>query len=358
MAMTPRTSPYLQRLFDGPIDVVGDVHGELDALLTLMRTLGYDERGEHPQGRRLVLLGDLCDRGPDSPGVLALARRMIEAGRAQAVLGNHELNLLREVPKHGNGWFFEADHDRARGEFGASRKMPVEERAEVQDFLRELPVALERDDLRVVHAVWDDASFARLGSELASWSPERIHRDDPGPPALQAELARLEPARAVEMGRYGSRLNDRDEVLPLLEAVGRSDALWQRGNPMRVVTSGLETLAARPYFAGGTWRMTDRVKWWDEYDHQTPVLFGHYWRWMDPAARGSYSKGEPDLFEGAAPNEWIGKRRNVFCTDFSVGARYKEREIGWKAPWRTRLAAVRWPERELVDDHGERFALE
>jgi hypothetical protein len=140
--------------------------------------------------------------------------------------------------------------------------------------------------------------------------------------------------------------------------VGRSDALWQRGNPMRVVTSGLETLAARPYFAGGTWRMTDRVKWWDHYDHETPVLYGHYWRWMDPVARGSYSKGEPDLFEGAAPNEWIGKRRNVFCTDFSVGARYKEREIGWTAPWRTRLAAVRWPERELVDDHGERFALE
>nr|MBK7068215.1 metallophosphoesterase [Deltaproteobacteria bacterium] len=106
--MTSRKTPYLQRLFDGPIDVVGDVHGELDALLSLMRVLGYDERGEHPRGRRLVLLGDLCDRGPDSPGVLALARRMIEEGRAQAVLGNHELNLLREVPKHGNGWFFKA----------------------------------------------------------------------------------------------------------------------------------------------------------------------------------------------------------------------------------------------------------
>ena len=71
--MTHRPSPYLQGLFDGPIDVVGDVHGELDALHALMRGLGYDPVGGHPEGRRLVFLGDLCDRGPDSPGVLALA---------------------------------------------------------------------------------------------------------------------------------------------------------------------------------------------------------------------------------------------------------------------------------------------
>lgn len=355
--MTPRTSPYLQRLFDGPIDVVGDVHGELDALLALMGALGYDGRGEHPEGRRLVLLGDLCDRGPDSPGVLALVRRMVAEGRAQAVLGNHELNLLREAPKHGNGWFFADDHDRARGEFGASRRLAPGEREGVLAFLRELPVALARGDLRVVHAAWDEGSLARLAGALGPWSPERIYRDDPGPPPLQDELARLAPARALEVARYGARLKSRDEALPLLEAVGRSDALSQQGNPMRVITSGLETLAARPYFAGGSWRMTDRVRWWDGYDDPTPVLYGHYWRWMDQDARGRYSKGEPDLFDGAAPNAWLGRRRNAFCTDFSVGARYKEREAGLAPPWRSRLAAVRWPERELVDDQGERQTL-
>lgn len=355
--MTARQSPYLQALFDGPLDVVGDVHGELDALRALMGVLGYDARGGHPGGRRLVFVGDLCDRGPDSPGVLALARRMIEEGRAQAVLGNHELNLLRESRKHGNGWFYGDDHDRAAGEFGASRPMDDGAQAAALAFLRELPVALQRDDLRVVHAVWDDASLARLGGELAGWTPERVHRDDPGPPELQAQLAALEPARALEMGRYGERLRQRGEGLPLLEAVGRSDALWQRGNPMRVVTSGLEQLAARPYFAGGAWRMTDRVRWWDEYDHETPVVFGHYWRWMDPQARGAYSKGEPDLFAEAAPNAWVGRRRNAFCTDFSVGARYKERELGAAPPWNARLGAVRWPERELVLDDGTRVAL-
>lgn len=355
--MTERRAPYLQPLFEGPLDVVGDVHGELDALRALMAALGYDAEGRHPDGRRLVFVGDLCDRGPDSPGVLALVRRLRDAGRAQAVLGNHELNLLRESRKHGNGWFYADDHDRAGGEFGASQPLPAGAGAGALAFLRELPVALERDDLRVVHAVWDGPSLARLGGELAGWSPERIHRDDAGPSELQAALAALEPARSLEMARYGSRLKQRGEGVPLLEAVGRSDALWQRGNPMRVLTSGLETLAARPYFAGGAWRMTDRVRWWDGYDDPTPVIFGHYWRWMDPSSRGAYSKGEPDLFEGAAPNAWLGRRRNAFCTDFSAGARYKEREHGAAAPWRTRLAAVRWPERELVGDDGARSPL-
>jgi hypothetical protein len=58
-------------LFDGPIDVVGDVHGEIDALHDLLRHPGYIRHGDHPEGRRLVFLGDLTDRGPDRPSVEA-----------------------------------------------------------------------------------------------------------------------------------------------------------------------------------------------------------------------------------------------------------------------------------------------
>ncbi len=66
----------------GPFDVIGDVHGcraELEALLT---ALGYllhrDDAGRpvgarHPAGRTAVFLGDLVDRGPDTPGVLRAA---------------------------------------------------------------------------------------------------------------------------------------------------------------------------------------------------------------------------------------------------------------------------------------------
>ena len=55
-------------LFDGPLDIIGDVHGECGTLCKLLDRLGYDGNGDHPEGRRLVFVGDLVDRGPDSPG--------------------------------------------------------------------------------------------------------------------------------------------------------------------------------------------------------------------------------------------------------------------------------------------------
>ncbi|MBD5786064.1 polynucleotide kinase-phosphatase [Cellulosimicrobium terreum] len=90
----------------GPFDAIGDVHGCLDELVTLLDRLGYaitrDDAGRavdaaHPAGRRAIFLGDLVDRGPDSPGVLRLAMGMVRAGHALAVPGNHEHKLVRAL---------------------------------------------------------------------------------------------------------------------------------------------------------------------------------------------------------------------------------------------------------------------
>jgi protein phosphatase len=90
----------------GPFDVIGDVHGCLAELTALLEKLGYavdrDEAARpvnavHPEGRRAIFLGDLVDRGPDSPGVLRLVMGMVAAGTALAVPGNHEDKLLRAL---------------------------------------------------------------------------------------------------------------------------------------------------------------------------------------------------------------------------------------------------------------------
>ena len=90
----------------GPFDVIGDVHGcraELEALLTdLGYSLTRDEQGRpvggrHPEGRRALLVGDLVDRGPDTPGVLRLVMGMVADGDALCVSGNHENKLLRAL---------------------------------------------------------------------------------------------------------------------------------------------------------------------------------------------------------------------------------------------------------------------
>ena len=84
-----------------PFDVVGDVHGCLDELVALLERLGYavaaDGAWRHPQGRRLVFVGDLVDRGPDVAGVLDLVMRAVEAGSAFCVPGNHDDKLMRRL---------------------------------------------------------------------------------------------------------------------------------------------------------------------------------------------------------------------------------------------------------------------
>ncbi|MEE2046638.1 polynucleotide kinase-phosphatase, partial [Nocardiopsis tropica] len=90
----------------GPFDIVGDVHGCREELEELLGVLGYElsRDGEgrpvgarHPDGRTAVFVGDLVDRGPDSPGVLRLVLGMVADGDALCVPGNHENKLIRAL---------------------------------------------------------------------------------------------------------------------------------------------------------------------------------------------------------------------------------------------------------------------
>ncbi|MFD7921420.1 polynucleotide kinase-phosphatase [Streptomyces sp. NPDC059740] len=80
----------------GPFDIIGDVHGCATELETLLARLGYVD-GSHPEGRTAVFVGDLVDRGPDTPGVLRRVMSMVAAGDALCVPGNHENKLGRHL---------------------------------------------------------------------------------------------------------------------------------------------------------------------------------------------------------------------------------------------------------------------
>lgn len=92
----------------GPFDIIGDVHGCFEELFELLGKLGYvvslEDEGAgrryavtHPEGRRVVFLGDLVDRGPKIPEVLRLVMDMVASGTALCVPGNHETKLLRKL---------------------------------------------------------------------------------------------------------------------------------------------------------------------------------------------------------------------------------------------------------------------
>jgi protein phosphatase len=88
----------------GPFDIVGDVHGCFDELLELIDRLGYAVNADGdrhvvspPEGRKLVFVGDLVDRGPGTPAVLRLVSAMIEAGQAVCIPGNHDVKLVKAI---------------------------------------------------------------------------------------------------------------------------------------------------------------------------------------------------------------------------------------------------------------------
>ncbi|MFZ4698535.1 MAG: AAA family ATPase, partial [Candidatus Methylumidiphilus sp.] len=88
----------------GPFDLIGDVHGCFDELCILLQSLGYrisqgSQQFEvyHPEGRKLVFLGDLVDRGPNTPQALRLAMDAVQSGDAFCVSGNHDAKLVKAL---------------------------------------------------------------------------------------------------------------------------------------------------------------------------------------------------------------------------------------------------------------------
>ena len=144
----------------GPFDIIGDVHGCRDELITLFDALGYKVRLEGrgrerrvictaPEGRRAVFVGDLVDRGPASPDVLRIVMHMVTEGKALCVPGNHDAKLLRYL----NGRNVKVNHglDLTVQQLDAE---PSAFKREVKDFINSLVnhAWLDEGKLAVAHA--------------------------------------------------------------------------------------------------------------------------------------------------------------------------------------------------------------
>ncbi len=91
----------------GPFDIIGDIHGCFPELQALLQKLGYSVTQHeytftviHPQGRKVIFLGDLVDRGPNTPEVLRIVMDMVASGTALCVPGNHDIKLMRKLKGH------------------------------------------------------------------------------------------------------------------------------------------------------------------------------------------------------------------------------------------------------------------
>ncbi|MCF6752523.1 MAG: metallophosphoesterase [Pseudomonadaceae bacterium] len=151
-------------------DLIGDVHGCAHALGRLLDGLGYRLQGgvwRHPR-RQAIFLGDIIDRGPHIREALHLVHDMVDHQQAHCIMGNHEFNAL--------GWYMRAPPGSGR-EFVRDRsprfarllqetfqqfEHHAAEWQAFRDWFYELPLYLETERFRAVHACWDADVIARL----------------------------------------------------------------------------------------------------------------------------------------------------------------------------------------------------
>ncbi len=191
-----------RRDLTGPFDIVGDVHGCASELRTLLTELGWqlahDDAGRavgasHPEGRTAVFVGDLVDRGPDTPGVLRLVMGMVAAGTALCVSGNHEAKLVRAL----KGANVRVSHGLAES-LAQLGEETDEFRAEALAFMDGLISHYVLDDGRLVvaHAGLKEAYHGRSSGRVrVVRAVRRHHRRDrrvrpPGPLPLGPRLPR------------------------------------------------------------------------------------------------------------------------------------------------------------------------
>ena len=265
-------------------DVIGDVHGHADRLRLLLALMGYTERHgvwAHPD-RTAVFVGDLIDRGPGQLETLRLVRAMVEAGSAQIVLGNHEFNAIAYAtidPVRG-------DYCRPHSEKNSSQheaflsEVPFGSplHRSIIDWFMTIPMWLDLDGVRVVHACWSAEHIDHLGTVS-------------GPGNTLTEQT------VIEATTKGAATYDAIETVlkgPEIDL----DGVWYRDKDgherrharLRWWDSTATTLNASVLITPGTQlydpddqpidELPDRALHDNEmqtYTGPEPVLFGHYW---------------------------------------------------------------------------------
>jgi len=279
-------------------DIIGDIHGERRSLVALLGTLGYSNGPSgwrHPE-RKAVFLGDLIDRGHDSPGVVAIVRDMCENGSALAIMGNHEINALGYHTRHPEtGDFLRPRTPSKQRQHSTTLDQYSGRDAELADALgwfQTLPLWLDLGVLRAVHAAWYPPAMASLAPLLnernAMARPASlVPLQQPHTPAYQAMDVLLKgaeialPAGCEFVDKEGTRRRDARIKWWLADAGRDWSDLVIDGERMRdklpAGPAALEMALAYP-------------------DDSPPVFFGHYWLSGTPAPLAA----------------------NVACLDYSV----------------------------------------
>ncbi|MCL7744274.1 metallophosphoesterase [Guyparkeria hydrothermalis] len=302
-------------------DLIGDIHGHATALKKLLTKMGYRETEgvwRHPE-RQVIFLGDFVDRGPEQIETVRIAQAMVETGAALAVMGNHEFNAVAWATPDPDvaGEYLRPHNEKNRDQHAAYLEQVGEGSAlhrEHIDWFRTLPLYLDLDGLRVVHACWHEPSFAELTPHLDG--SNRVQRQ--AWPALTTKgTSSFEAAETVLKGLEiplprGAMFLDKDEN-PRRHIRTRwweQEQLTYRSLAM-VPEEAIESIPHDP--------IPEDVL--PGYEGDKPLFVGHYWL-----------TGEP---EPLSPH--------IACLDYSIAGGHTESGVPGK------LVGYRWNGESAID---------
>lgn len=157
---------------------IGDVHGEIEKLDRLLGFIREDAR-LRDAAHKIVFLGDLIDRGPDSRSVVERAKALCDGGQAIAIKGNHEELMLHACDKResmGVYWWAENGGDETILSYVRANGYADDFRDAIDPahiaWLRDLP-AMIRDEKRglvFVHGGIDPKTFPNCTDEVRMWT--------------------------------------------------------------------------------------------------------------------------------------------------------------------------------------------
>ena len=274
-------------------DIIGDIHGHADHLKKLLTKLGYEDKAghfQHGDGRRALFVGDYIDRGPKIKETVDMVRAIVENESAVALMGNHEYNAILF-----NTWSegeylrphliknYNQHHQTLLQYLGNQEGYD-----EMIRWFKTLPLWYEDENIRAVHACWEESCIKPLQSRLPN-----------------------------------NKLDDQS----IIESANKQSEWYE---PVDTTLKGRELKMPEGQFffdKDGHKRSHIRIKWWldqrktnyqeisviemndkltddpvsepsSQYyqEDEKPVFFGHYWL-----------QGHPNLYRG-----------NVCCLDYSV----------------------------------------
>lgn len=286
-------------------DIIPDIHGQVDKLLERLTALGYSQKKgawRHPDPERVcVFLGDFIDRGPNNGQVIDTVRRMLDAGTAYAVMGNHELNAILYHTTDPRS--LERTDEVVDGLRTRSKKNTRQHQTFLDEFplgspkadeliawMRTLPLFLELEHFRAVHACWDETRIA----ELKAVTRDGVLSEDQFVGAADRTSSMFDLVEATTKGP--------EHPLPVGYGFHDKDGVWRDYIRVRWWAQNSQSWAEISASVPDPSELPDEVPPEDVLGRTypvaaKPVFFGHYWL-----------TGEPVL---QAPN--------ALCLDYSAG---------------------------------------